>query len=33
LQAKNVGDAVLVSWKEIEHQDFQLDDEDEDLIF
>lgn len=33
LQAKNVGEAVLKTWTEIEHQDFQFEDEDEDLIF
>ena len=33
LQAKNVGEAVLETWAEIASQDFQLEDEDEDLIF
>ena len=33
LRAKNVGEAVLETWAEIERQDFQLEDEDEDLIF
>lgn len=33
LQAKNVGEAVLETWAEIENQDFQVEDEDEDLIF
>lgn len=33
LQAKNVGEAVLETWAEIERQDFQFEDEDEDLIF
>ncbi|MCY7376527.1 MAG: hypothetical protein LH472_11220 [Pyrinomonadaceae bacterium] len=33
LRAKNVGEAVLETWAEIEHQDFRFEDEDEDLIF
>lgn len=33
LQAKNVGEAVLETWAEIESQDFQIEDEDEDLNF
>src|SRR5215204_4130023 len=33
LKAKNVGEAVLETWAEIERQDFQIEDEDEDLIF
>ena len=33
LQAKNVGEAILETWVEIEHQDFQIEDEDDDLIF
>lgn len=33
LQAKNVGEAVLKTWVEIERQDFQFEDDDEDLIF
>lgn len=33
LRAKNVGEAVLETWAEIERQDFQFEDEDEDLIF
>jgi len=33
LQAKNVGEAVLETWAEISSQDFQIEDEDEDLIF
>jgi hypothetical protein len=33
LRAKNVGGAVLETWAEIERQDFQVEDEDEDLIF
>lgn len=33
LQAKNVSEAVLETWAEIERQDFQFEDEDEDLIF
>lgn len=33
LQAKSVSDAVLETWAEIELQDFQLENEDEDLIF
>jgi hypothetical protein len=33
LQSKNVGEAVLETWTEIASQDFQLEDEDEDLIF
>ena len=33
LQAKNVGEAVLKIWAEIASQDFQIEDEDEDLIY
>lgn len=33
LQSKNVGEAVLKTWAEIERQDFEFEDEDEDLIF
>ncbi len=33
LQSKNVGRAVLETWAEIANQNFQLEDEDEDLIF
>ena len=33
LQLKNVGKAVLETWVEIEHQDFQIEDEDEDLNY
>ena len=33
LQAKNVGEAVLETWAEIQSQDFEFEDEDEDLIF
>lgn len=33
LEAKNVGELVLKSWSEIESQDFQVEDEDEDLMF
>ena len=33
LQLKNVGDTVLETWVEIEKQDFQIEDEDQDLIF
>lgn len=33
LRGKNVGEAVLETWAEIERQDFQFEDEDEDLIF
>lgn len=33
LQTKNVGEAVLETWAEIERQDFRFEDEDEDLIF
>ncbi len=33
LQAKNVGEAVLETWAEIARQDFQIEDEDEDLLF
>lgn len=33
LRAKNIGEAVLETWAEIESQDFQIGDEDEDLIF
>lgn len=33
LQSKNVGRAVLETWAEVANQDFQLEDEDEDLIF
>lgn len=33
LKAKNVGEAVLETWAEIERQDFQIEDEDEDLKF
>jgi hypothetical protein len=33
LQAKNVGEAILETWKEIASQNFQFEDEDEDLIF
>lgn len=33
LKEKNVGEAILKTWSEIESQDFQIEDEDEDLIF
>ena len=33
LRAKNVGEAILKTWAEIASQDFQIEDEDEDLIF
>ena len=33
LRAKNVGEAVLETWAKIASRDFQLEDEDEDLIF
>ncbi len=33
LEKRNVGDAVLETWTEIENQDLQVEDEDEDLIF
>lgn len=33
LREKNVGEAVLETWAEIARQDFELEDEDEDLIF
>ncbi len=33
LQSKNVGEAVLQTWAEIERQDFQVEDENEDLDF
>ena len=33
LQAKNVGEAVLETWAEIQIQDFEFEDNDEDLIF
>ncbi len=33
LQRKNVGKAVLETWAEIAHQDFQFEETDEDLIF
>lgn len=33
LKEKNVGEAILKTWSEIENQDFQIEDEDEDLIF
>lgn len=33
LRAKNVSEAILETWKEIENQDFEFEDEDEDLIF
>jgi len=33
LKAKNVVDAVLETWAELENQNFQAEDEDEDLIF
>lgn len=33
LRAKNVGESVLETWAEIANQDFQIEDEDEDLIF
>jgi hypothetical protein len=33
LRAKNVGEAVLETWAEIACQNFQIEDEDEDLIF
>lgn len=33
LQAKNAGEEILKTWAEIESQDFQIEDEDEDLIF
>lgn len=33
LREKNVGEAILKTWSEIETQDFQIEDDDEDLIF
>ena len=33
LQSKNVGEAVLETWAEIESQGFEFEDEDEDLIY
>ena len=33
LQAKNVGEAILETWAEIERQDFQFEETDEDLSF
>ncbi len=33
LQSKNVGEAILETWTEIASQDFQIESEDEDLIF
>ena len=33
LQSKNVGEVVLKTWVEIARQDFQVRDEDEDLVF
>lgn len=33
LKEKNVGEVVLKTWSEIENQNFQVEDEDEDLIF
>jgi hypothetical protein len=33
LKQRNVGDEILKTWSEIENQDFQIEDEDEDLIF
>lgn len=33
LQAKNVDKAILETWADIERQDFNVDDDDEDLIF
>lgn len=33
LRTKNVGEAVLKTWAEIERQDFQFENEDEDLIY
>ncbi len=33
LKEKNVSEAVLKTWKEIENQDFQIEDEDEDLNY
>jgi len=33
LRTKNVVEAVLETWAEIERQDFQIEDEDDDLIF
>ncbi len=33
LKQKNVGEVVLKTWTKIESQDFQVEDEDEDLIF
>ncbi len=33
LKAKNVGEAILETWADIHSQDFQVEDEDEDLIF
>lgn len=33
LKEKNVDEAILKTWLEIEKQDFQIEDEDEDLIF
>ena len=33
LKEKNVDDAVLETWAEIERENFQFEDEDEDLIF
>jgi len=33
LQEKNVGEAILETWAEIESQGFEFEDDDEDLIF
>lgn len=33
LKAKNVGEAVLETWEELENQNFEFEDENEDLIF
>lgn len=33
LEKRNVGEAILKTWAEIQNQDFQSEDEDEDLIF
>ena len=30
---KNVGEAILKTWSEIENQDFQIEDDDDDLVF
>ncbi len=33
LKAKNVGEAILETWAELERQDFEFEEDDEDLIF